>query len=544
MYIEPNTNIRLLHNVPIDNSYEHELYFASQTEQVNYFSGMTKYTLPQNTYQRVQRGIARVGLKADSIYDCNYMMFQNTNYGNKWFYAFINNVEFVNNVTAEIQFEIDVIQTWWFDMTMEQCLVEREHVNDDTIGENLLPEPVSLGEYVFNDYKEIDHDFSYMAVVIGVVNIKKKSGLTDAEKDLPNVKKWLEDKLTENVVVSDGNRYDGVYSGAKLYAYDSTDVDGINDFIGQFADAPDSVVCMYVCPTVLINGKTDIDKGGVTIDYGASGFGKYITLPQITTSTDIGGYHPYRPRNNKLYTYPYNFYHIDNSNGSELNLRYEFFDNLTPVVAINGTLSQPVQLMLRPCSYKGMTKYTELGGYHSLKTETLTIDNYPMCSWNTDAFKAWLAQSCVPISIGLLGSLGTGSGAITAGGVTSALQQTYSASIAADIMKGNFNNGGANVAHGEQNFYGGRCSVSEEYARYIDDFFDRYGYCVNTLKIPDVAIRPSYTYVKTNGFTAKGSVPADDMKKIASVFNNGCTFWKNHSEVGNYELSNKATSET
>lgn len=518
MWIEPNTNIRLLHNVPIDNSYEHELYFASQIEQVNYFSGMTKYTLPQNTYQRVQRGVARVGLKADSIYDCNYMMFQNTNYGNKWFYAFINNVEFVNNVTAEIQFEIDVIQTWWFDMTMEQCFVEREHVNDDTIGENLLPEPVSLGEYVFNDYKEIQPSLHDLAILVGVVEISDKK------------------------VVSKGNMFDGVYSGAELWAFDSSDVDGVADFLGKFAEAPDSVISMYMCPSDLLN--EDITKGGQKVDYKASGRSYNVTLPQITDSTFIGGYHSYKPRNNKLYTYPYTFYHIDNSNGSELNLRYEFFDNLTPVVRISGTISQPVQVMLRPCSYKGVDRYTELGGYSTLNTETITLDNYPMCSWNTDAFKAWLAQSCVPISIGLLGSLGTGSGAITAGGVTSAIQQTYSASIAADIMKGNFNNGGANIADKKQSFFGGRCSISEEYARYIDDFFDRYGYCVNTLKVPDVAIRPSYTYVKTNGFTAKGSVPADDMRKIASVFNNGCTFWKNHSQVGNYELDNKATSET
>lgn len=509
MWIEPNTNIRLLHNVPIDNSYEHELYFESQTEQLNYFMGMTKYTLAQNTYQRVQRGTARVGLKADAIYDCNYMMFQNTNYGNKWFYAFINSVEFVNNVTAEIQFEIDVIQTWWFDMTLEECFVEREHVNDDTIGANLLPEPVNLGEYVFNDYKPLWNDLRDLAVLIGVVKVKDK-------------------KLT-----SEGNLFDGVYSGAELWAFDSTDTGGISDFLGQFAEAPDSVISMYMCPSVLI--PEDISKGGQKVNYGASGVSNNITLKAITTSDDLN---KHVPRNHKLYTYPYNFYHIDNSNGSELNLRYEYFYNLTPVVRISGTISQPVQVMLRPCSYKGVSRYDELSGYTTLNTETITLDNYPMCSWNTDAFKAWLAQSCIPIIANVSTGIVSGNEVIGASSITNVLTQTYKASIAADISKGNFNNGGANIADNKQNFYGGRCSVSQEYAQYIDDFFDRFGYSVNTLKIPNVAIRPSYTYVKTNGFTAKGSVPADDMKKIASVFNNGCTFWKNHSQVGNYELKN------
>ena len=35
----------------------------------------------------------------------------------------------------------------------------------------------------------------------------------------------------------------------------------------------------------------------------------------------------YTPKNKKMYTYPYNFFNMDNGNGSNLQLRYEFFDN-------------------------------------------------------------------------------------------------------------------------------------------------------------------------------------------------------------------------
>ena len=44
--------------------------------------------------------------------------------------------------------------------------------------------------------------------------------------------------------------------------------------------------------------------------------------------------------------------------------------------------------------------------------------------------------------------------------------------------------------------------------------------------------------VKTVGATVTGSVPADDMKKICSIYDNGITFWKNGSEVGQYNLDN------
>ena len=37
MYIEPNSNIKIYHNVPLDNTYNHTLYFSSLAEQNTYF---------------------------------------------------------------------------------------------------------------------------------------------------------------------------------------------------------------------------------------------------------------------------------------------------------------------------------------------------------------------------------------------------------------------------------------------------------------------------------------------------------------------------
>ena len=78
MYIEPNTNIRVLNGVPLDNTYENTLYFGNASAQSAYFISLTKYNLTNYTYQRVNKGKARIGIKADNLYDCNYMMFQNS----------------------------------------------------------------------------------------------------------------------------------------------------------------------------------------------------------------------------------------------------------------------------------------------------------------------------------------------------------------------------------------------------------------------------------------------------------------------------------
>ena len=110
-YIAPNGTIHLLHNVPLDTTYQHTLRFSSAANQYSYFSNASrvKRTFTNQYYTRLNRGIIRVNELADNIYDCNYLMYQNTSFSNKWFYAFIKSVEYVNNAVSQIEFEIDVM---------------------------------------------------------------------------------------------------------------------------------------------------------------------------------------------------------------------------------------------------------------------------------------------------------------------------------------------------------------------------------------------------------------------------------------------------
>ena len=137
MYIEPNSNIKIYKNVPLDNSYNHTLFFSSIATQNAYFhgnSGILKYNLTAQSYQRVVKGSMRIAVKADNLYDCNYLAFQNSSFGTKWFYAFITGVEYVNNETSEITFEIDPVQTYFFDVQLKECYVEREHSSSAKAG--------------------------------------------------------------------------------------------------------------------------------------------------------------------------------------------------------------------------------------------------------------------------------------------------------------------------------------------------------------------------------------------------------------------------
>ena len=141
MYVEPNCDVKLLKNVPLDTTYEHTIYFDNTSAQYAYFRGLMKFDFPRQTYQRVNKGTMRVEKNAEALYDCNYLMFQNAGFGTKWFYAFITAVEYVNNAVSEITYEIDVMQTWFFNYSVGECFIEREHSASDEIGENLVPNP-------------------------------------------------------------------------------------------------------------------------------------------------------------------------------------------------------------------------------------------------------------------------------------------------------------------------------------------------------------------------------------------------------------------
>lgn len=514
MYIEPQTNIIILKNVPLDTTYEHTIFFTNVDQQETYFKSLKKYDLNNYTYQRVQRGVSRVGIQAEKLYDCNYLMFKNAAFGNKWFYAYITSVEYINNVTSQINFELDVMQTWFFEHTPDYCFVEREHTDTDVIGEHIEPENVDVGEYVFNSYAA-PVNVTDMSVILAIVD-------------------------TEDETVS-GNVYDGVYGGATLYAYRLDQIDQINAKIEEYLQKPDSIQTIYMLPEFLVQGISG------KVPSGSTGQSLNIQDTPIAAGASLDGY---IPKNNKMYTYPYNFINMDNGSGGALILRYEFFKDLTPKMIVYGTITQPVQIVAYPADYKG----TQNAPYNSLHAESLQVNSYPMCSWNTDAYKAWVAQNTIPVAVnaggsilgGVLGGILSGNpltgvsgalnGALSA--ATSAISQTYTASIAADLSKGNFNNGNVNTACGLNGFLWGRASVSHQYAKSIDEFFTKFGYAVRRLKIPNRSARPHWNYVKTIGATLTGSVPADDMRKLCSIYDMGVTFWKSGAEVGNYSLDN------
>ena len=115
-YVAPNGTIQLFRSVELTPAYTDTIWFPNVSTQDSVFTAQVDYQFSNQMYTRVSGNKVRVHKVADEIRDCSYMRFQNIrNNVAKWFYAFIINIEYINEQVTEIEYEIDEIQTWYFE---------------------------------------------------------------------------------------------------------------------------------------------------------------------------------------------------------------------------------------------------------------------------------------------------------------------------------------------------------------------------------------------------------------------------------------------
>lgn len=532
MYIIPDTTIRVLKDVPLDNTYDHTVFFANQTAQINWFADFTKYTLTAQSYQRLQKGKMRVEKRAENLYDCNYIMYQNSSFGNKWFYAFITGVEYINNETSEITFQIDVMQTWYFDYTVDQCFIEREHSATDVAGDNIVPENLELGEYVTGTEYAPDIIDRTLAIIIATNYFEEGGQWYDSYVELGASMISTLKQITIRLWDDDYQWNENAFDEAKDV------IQGIND-----KGKGDSILGVFILPTFVKS--TDYHE---TI----SRAGRYtvtISKPDFSSGRIDG----YLPKNKKLYTYPYNFLYVTNNSGDGKVLEYEYFtgEGNTMKFILTGDVSLNPTILCIPVDYKGVGEKVD---------ESLSLKGFPQCPHYSDAYKAWLAQNSAALTsqtaLGIgTGLLGTAAGIMSsnpvmvAGGIASGIGAVMNtvAQVQGHSAIPNSNRGQSQTAPllctGKLHFSFYRKHITAQFARIIDEFFDRYGYKTNRNKVPNHCntrfTRPKWGYTKTISCSITGSVPADDMAEICSIYDNGITFWRSNATICDYTQDNR-----
>ena len=520
--IAPNSRIILL-KCPIELDENNQLTFSNATAQYNYFHSLTKKELDDATFQR-KDGVIRFETNEttftfDDVLGYNYVMYQNTSYGSKWFYAFITKATYVNNGLTDIEIKTDVFQTWYFESTFKPSFIEREHIakSNDTIGVNTQPEGLETGDYIIDDRTHTNFSNSHLV-------------------------------MATTISVGSGNAFggivrDGLYSGLNYVLFKTyNDLNNCLKQIDEWGKSESINAIFYALDdlTDYHNVSWTTHTGNFNYDY--AGLNNNLETPshiKTITTQIFSSFGSFTPHNKKLFTFPYCFLSVTNFVGNNAIYHYEDFNNVNSIqFDIWGTLCQGNSVINFPLNYKNGN--IEAG---------IMLGKLPTCSWQSDTYVNWLTQNAVniPLSIGasaLSSIAGVQSGnatQVTSGilGIAQTLGSIYEHSLIPPQANGNTNGGDVIFAY-NQNMGFDFCHkrIKEEYARVIDNYFDMYGYKTNRVKTPNTNNRSNWNYVKTINANIIGDVPQEDMQELKNIFNHGVTLWHNASTFLDYSQTN------
>lgn len=523
-----NSKIILANGINIDKEYKNVLNYT-EAQLLSLVEANAVYQANNYSFIRESETIS-VSATYGTCITCTYMAFQNPDYSNKWFFAWITDAKYINNNTTEISFKIDSWSTWFNSLTINQSFVEREHVNNDTVGLHTLPENVDTGEFICSKSEYMDTSISELQQFSIIIAIT-------ADYDIS-----LETPV-----------FGGVFSGTRYLAFDATNA---VKYLKNVAEAGNSnmIVSIFMYPTKLIETTqytfpiTNIQCGIVKSNIGA----KHIDINLGTKPQTLGSY---TPKNKKLLTSPYQYMLVNNGVGGTKKYNFEDFSTNNIEFMIISTISPSGSTMYYPYNYKESNNNVNYN-----QTETFAVAKYPICSWTNDSYTNWLTQSGANrlfSTIGSIGQIATGGASALIGGPSGALIGTEMIASGISSIKDNIMEKRqhqfspqelqGNESLGDVNFAWNRCvptynfmHIKEEYARIIDEYFSRFGYQINRVKTPNITGRRNWNYIKISSADefGSGNVPSKYMDEINMIAHNGTTIWHNHSNIGNYSLDN------
>jgi hypothetical protein len=523
----PETKLRLYSGVPWSDEYEHVRLYSSKAELLDHLESYRKnipgVDLSHLAPIRVGNYDIRVPFTEMKALNLNYLAFQNAGISNEWVFCFIDSIEWLSEKTTRINFSLDVFQNNFYNTNIKPCFVEYHHIprREDGIGVNLVPVNLEAGETIVSQHKKLNLTPTDCCIFVTRGTVEQS---------------WF-----------DGRVENGVYCWGSIGHYDVTTNDGlekINGLLKEYNDqgAQDAVIGLFMSPKLCI---------------GALG-GKEIKPKTTTMQISGNAFEGYKPKNKKLYSYPWLYCLADNNQGNTHIYRYEYSYNQDKSIEFDsyGTIATLPQVLTAPKNYK-----TRENLAHGLMNEALINSSFPMCSFSSDTYRAWLAQNkssialsqvqtAVNSTIGLGTSIAGLAGGSLQGGINGASKTTSAFWDALGMLANQTDRSrNAGVTHGKAlsenvmtgikecgvDFY--EMSCKRQFAEMADSFFEQFGYPINKITMPNLRSRSRWNYVKTShcGFT--GNIDLDQLKKLRNIFDNGVTLWHTD-DIGNYSLSN------
>lgn len=454
-----NSKIILCKGIKLDKDYVNVLSYSEQ-QMLSLCNNNSHKIAEASNYTFIDRNRKiRVAFTYSQCVQANYIAFQNPDYDNKWFFAFITNVEFKGNLNTEISFQIDSWSTWFDKWQKKPCYIIREHVNDDTIGANTIPENLDVGDVIEEDFEEIENladDYYY------IITSSYNPALPNNEFDGVN-------KLTGSII------------GTNVFAFESSNVGvvSLRHFIQASNSAAkiESIKNLFILPKKLIDAigtrSQSFNYQGATVDYyivekrnldydsADNGVEFPYSFNKVTSFSD------YQPKNNKCFVWPYNYLLVSNNVGNYNIFKYENFRGNTADFVLQLSYAIGLSARLVPKFYKYISNNYE---------ENLPLAKFPTCEWSGDGYTNWLTSNAVNVVTSIAGtvaSIATGNIVTTAASIANLIGQFREGTLKPNIEGGN-NTGDINFSMKTNTFYFHKMRVKTEYLKVIDDYFTRF----------------------------------------------------------------------
>lgn len=481
-------------------------WFSSRSQQQSFFSSQIIKSFTNTTFQRINES-ARLLVNAESVANCNYMSFTNSEYNGRTWYAYIDSFRLESPNVTTVNFTIDPIQTFMFDIDIGESYVEREHVNSDGIGEWEEPEGFQTGEFVVTgNTVAFDEGPTCYAIFF------------NGNADVPG---------------GSSTTIDGVFSGNRVsYVTDSQSAQAVIDYLTTLDPLPGL--------TGRINAVFAIPQNYIA---GAISGAKAPQNLSISRPTTLRGY---RPKNNKLFTREFLRIRAYNCQGGVAEYAFEDFPEGQGSFWINSFVNIPPKAMLVPTQgYKGAVFSGVIpgtSGRSGMPEEGLTMDIGTQLSYEPSATATIVSTAYSNFSnmaFSALSGLITGRPSKNSSFSVDAITDMAESAIMAPIqLQGQNGNFGANLKWDLNTFILRAMCPREEFIKKIDEKFTRYGYTVNMIKKPNLTGRPSWNFVKTAGANIIGNgIQNEWINKIRDMFDTGITLW-HVNDIGNYSLDN------
>lgn len=546
VYAMQANELMICADVPLDASQVRQLSFADKNEQYNYFRSKAIRVFNDFKYIREHRGV-KVPVNAEEIGNACYLCFKNQASG-KWYYAFVTQVIYINPETSLVNFEIDVYQTFLFDMVIKECDISREHVSDDTLGNNTIAEPVDVGDFVIVHEDKYDLDSSddtereYPFIIFSAIDLLADPGTLEEPK----------------VNGSQGGLYNGLPSGVRPYVISIKDgtssITSVMEKISEYPWVSQSILAIYACTFNLI--------GSVTVRESAMGFSVGIlSNSSIPAETPAGsplinwGKNFPAYENKKMYTSQFSFIEMVLPNGSRTILKPEFLHPTFPDIRCLSTIVPYPQIYIHTRDYCGAQDDFLLNGNTISGFPCFPVQNntYPLQTAQAEATNTlvhsqnrsnifWDTVGNVAQSVFTgdpLNVLSTGIDAYK--NVRSELQSSERDRQRLGQMQTNVSLTGASggglapfIAKRKMEILYRWWTLKPEFAKKVSQFFDVYGYKVSRFGIPDLNSRKRYNYIKCNNVNIYGNIPNEFLQPLRNMFLNGFTIWHDREHVGIY----------